>query len=152
MLLFSCWISTLPLNKKGIILHPNPISMVFEFSPGERLHQNICILIFHRNVLKQHDLPLHTISDMMISDIYMLRSIMKHGINREFNATMIITMNHCRILMRTKQTDQDLPHPESLTCSLTCCHVFCFCWTEFHESFFPAVPGNCCRSNAKYPP
>ena len=73
--------STLPLNKKGIILHPNPISMIFEFSPGEHLRQNVCILIFHRNVLKQHDHPLHTISKMMISDIYMVRSIMKHKIN-----------------------------------------------------------------------
>ena len=88
--------STLPLNKKGIILHPNPVSMIFKFAPGERLHQNVCILIFHRNVLKQHDLPLHTISDMMIPDIYMLRSIMKHRIKREFNATLIITMNRCQ--------------------------------------------------------
>ena len=73
--------STLPLNKKGIILHPSPISMIFEFSPGERLCQNVYILIFRRNVLKKHDLPLHTIFDMMIPDIYMLRSIMKHMIN-----------------------------------------------------------------------
>jgi hypothetical protein len=89
--------STLPLNKKGIILHPNPVSMIFEFSPGERLRQNACILIFRRNVLKQHDLLLHTIFEMMIPDIYMLIFVMKHGINREFNETLIITINHCRI-------------------------------------------------------
>ena len=75
----------------------DPASMVFEFSPGERLRQNVCILILRRNVLKQHDLPLHTISDMMIPDINMFRSIMKHRINPEFNATLIITMYHCRI-------------------------------------------------------
>ena len=34
--------------------------MVFEFSLGERLRQNFCILIFRKNVLKQHDLSLHT--------------------------------------------------------------------------------------------
>jgi hypothetical protein len=89
--------STLPLNKKVIILYPNPVSVIFEFSPGERLRQNVCILIFHRNVLKKHDLQLHTISEMMIPDIYMLRSVMKHKINREFNETLIITINHCRI-------------------------------------------------------
>ena len=73
--------STLPLNKKGIILHPNSVSMIFKFTPGERLCQNVCILIFCRNVLKKHDLSLHTISEMMIPDIYMLRSVMKHRIN-----------------------------------------------------------------------
>ena len=89
--------STLPLNKKGIIFHPNPVSMIFKFSPGEHLRQNVYILIFHRNVLKQHDILLHTISEMMILDIYMLISVMKHRINREFNATLIITINHYRI-------------------------------------------------------
>ena len=44
---YSFWISTLPLNKKGIILHPDIVSMVFEFSPGERFRQNIYILIFY---------------------------------------------------------------------------------------------------------
>jgi hypothetical protein len=87
--------STLPLNKKCIILHPNPVSMIFEFSPGECLRQNVGILISRRNVLKQHDIFLHTTSEMMIPDIYMLRYVMKHMINREFNATMIITINHC---------------------------------------------------------
>ena len=52
---------------------------------------------------------------MMILDIYMLRSIMKHMINREFNATLIITMNHCWIHLRTKQTNQYFSHPDSLT-------------------------------------
>ena len=89
--------STLPLNKKGIILHPNLVSMIFKFAPGERLRRNVCILIFHRNVLKKQDLMLHTISEMMIPSIYMLRSVMKHKINREFNATLIITISHCRI-------------------------------------------------------
>ena len=70
------------------MLHPDPTSMVFEFSRGEHLRQNICILILCRNVLKQHDLPLHTIFDIMILDIYMLRSIMKYWINREYNATL----------------------------------------------------------------
>jgi hypothetical protein len=89
--------STLPLNKKGIILYPNPVSMIFEFSPGECLHQNVRILIFHRNVLKQHDISLHTISEIMIPNIYMLRSVMKYKINPDFNATLIITINHCQI-------------------------------------------------------
>ena len=149
MLKFSCWISTLHLNKKGIILHP---SIIFKFTPGERLRQNSFILIFRRNVLKQHYPSLHTISEMMVPDIYMLGPIMKHKINREFNATLIITTKHCLIHLRTKQTNQDLSHPDSLTCSLTCCHVFFFCWTECHGSLLPTVPGNYCRSNAKDPP
>ena len=64
---------------------------------GQRLLLNICIMIFRRNVLKQYDIPLHTISDMMISDINMFRYIMKHKINLEFNGTLIITMYHCMI-------------------------------------------------------
>ena len=86
-----------PSQQERDYLPPDPTSMVFEFSLGERLCQNIYILIFRRNVLKQHDPPLYTISKMMVLDIYMLRSIMKHKINRYFNATLIITMNHCQI-------------------------------------------------------
>ena len=81
---------------------PDPASMVFEFAPGECLHQNIYILIFRKNLLKQHDLPLQTISDMMILDINMFRSIMKHRINREFNATLIITIYLIRIYAGTQ--------------------------------------------------
>ena len=64
---YSCWISTLPLKKKGIILHTDPVSMVFEFSPRECLRQNIFIMIFRGNVLKQHDPSLHTIFEIMVS-------------------------------------------------------------------------------------
>ena len=106
--------------------HLNPTFMVFEFSPGERLRQNICITIFCGNVLKQHDPSLRTISEMMVPDIYMLGPIMKHKINREFNATLIIIKNHCRIHLGTKQTNQDISHPDSLTFNLICCHVFRF--------------------------
>ena len=79
--------------------------MVFEFSPGEHLRQNIFILIFHGNVLKQPYSSLHLIFEMMVPDIYVLGPIMKHRINREFNATLIITMKHFRIHLRTKQTN-----------------------------------------------
>ena len=150
VLKFSCWISTLPLNKKGIILHPNLVYMVFEFAPSEHLCQNICILIFCGNVLKQHYSSLHTISEMMVPNIYVFGPIMKHKINREFNATPIIIMYHCRIHLRTKQTNQDISHLDSLTCSLTCCHVLCFHWNECHRSLFPIVKINSCRPDTKY--
>ena len=69
--------------------------MLFEFAPGEHLRQNIYIQIFYGNVLKQNYPSLNTISKMIVPYIYMLVPIMKHNINQEFNATLIITMNHC---------------------------------------------------------
>ena len=60
---------------------------------------------------------------MMISDINMLGLIMKNWILREFDKTLIIIVNHCQIDLLTNQTNQDLPHPNGLTCCLTCIHV-----------------------------
>ena len=99
---------------------PDPLSMVFEFSPSEYLRQIIYILIFHGNLLKEHASAMHAIFEFVVPDVYVVGPIMKHYINREFNATLVITMYHFRIHLRTKQTNQDLSHPDSLTCSLTC--------------------------------
>ena len=51
--------------------------MVFKFAPSECLRQNMCILIFRGNVLKQYYSPLHTIFEMVVLDIYVLGLIMK---------------------------------------------------------------------------
>ena len=64
-------------------------------------------------------MPLHTISEMVILDINMLGPVMKKLINQEFDATLVITMYHCRIHLLTKQTNKYLPHPDGLTCRLT---------------------------------
>ena len=60
---------------------------------------------------------------MVVLDVYMLGPIMEYQINREFNATLVITMYHRQIHLMTKQTNQNIPHPYGITCILTGCHV-----------------------------
>ena len=141
--------STLPLSKIWIICNPYPASVEFELAPGERLRQDVGILILRGNIWKHHDSPLNTISDMMVPDVDVFGPIMKYWISRELNAALVITVDHCRLQMQPEQTCEDLPHPNSLACSQTCCHVLGLCWTECHGSLLPAVPGNCCRPNAE---
>jgi len=50
-----------------------------------------------RNVLQQHDSPLHKISLMVILDVDMLGPIMINWILIEFDATLIVIVKHYRI-------------------------------------------------------
>ena len=47
---------------------------------------------------------MNTISEMVVLDVYVLGPIMEYWINQEFNSTLVITMYHSRIHLRTKQT------------------------------------------------
>ena len=88
---------------------------------------------------------------MVVPDVYVLGPVMEYLINRDFNATLVITMYHSRIHLRTKQTNQDLSHLDGLTCNFTCFHALCLGWTECHRSLLPVVPRNSFRSYAKDP-
>ncbi|MCY6488249.1 hypothetical protein, partial [Actinobacillus pleuropneumoniae] len=59
--------------------------------------------------------------------IYMCGLIMKNWIFRELDTTLIIIVKQIWIHLLTKQTNQKLPHPDGLTCCLTCSHVFSLC-------------------------
>jgi hypothetical protein len=94
--------STLPLTEEGV---PHQAHLVFEkdmFAPWQGLGENICNLIICRNVLKLNDPSLNPISDEVVSDLNMLRPVMKHWILREFYATLIITMNQGRSHLLSK--------------------------------------------------
>ena len=88
--------------------------MVFEFSFSHHLHQDVCILILHGNVLQQHNVPLNAISEMVVTDINMLGPVMEYRINWEFYATLVITMYHRRIHLMNKQTNKYIPHQDGL--------------------------------------
>ena len=86
---------------------------------------------------------------MMIPDINVLGLVMKYQILREFNATMIITIYHCRIHLLTEKTHKYFPHPYGLTCFLTCNHVFNLCWAEWYKPLILVVPWNSCGPNTE---
>ena len=59
-------------------------------------------MLFCRNVLQSHNTSLDPVFDEVIFDLYMLEFVIKHKIFRELNVTLIITMNHRGIQLKTK--------------------------------------------------
>ena len=60
----------------------------------QELSQYIYNLLICRNVLKNHCSLLDPVSDEVVPDINMPGTIMEHWILREFETTMIVTVNH----------------------------------------------------------
>jgi hypothetical protein len=94
--------STLPLTEEGVPHQAHLVSEKDMLAPWQGLGENICNLIICRNVLKLNDPSLNPISDEVVSDLDMLRPVMKHWILREFYATLIITMNQGRSHLLSK--------------------------------------------------
>jgi hypothetical protein len=74
--------------------HKLPFDQIFR--------EDVYNLLICRNVLKLHNSSLNIVPDEVIPDINMLRLVMEHWILREFNATLIITMNGDRLQLLAK--------------------------------------------------
>ena len=58
-----------------------------------------------QNIQQQHDPPNHTVLKIVISDINVLGPVIKNWILREFDTTLIITIDHSWIHPLIKQTN-----------------------------------------------
>ena len=70
-------------------------------------------------------LPLNPVSDEMVPYLDMFRPVVEYWILREFDATLIITVNRSRPQLSTKQSNQQLAKLDGLTTGLTNRHVLC---------------------------
>ena len=59
----------------------------------EGLGKDINYLVISRNILQLQRSSLNPVSDEVVLDLDVLRSIVKHRILRELDATLIITIN-----------------------------------------------------------
>ena len=72
----------------------------------EGLGKDINYLVISRYILQLYGSSLNPISDEVVPDLDVLRSIMKQGILKELNATLIIAIDDCRSQRSTKQPHQ----------------------------------------------
>ena len=89
----------------------------------QRLRENVSYLLIYRNILQLFNPSLNIIFDKVISNLYMLRPIMKYRILKELNATLIIILYNCGTRLHIKQIHHQLAKPQGLTTSLTGCHI-----------------------------
>ena len=91
------------------------------------LAENICHLVISRHICQPNCTSLNPVSDKMAPDLDMFRLVVKYQILREFDTTLIITVNRSRSQLSTKQCDQQLAKLDGLTTGLTSRHVLCLC-------------------------
>ena len=72
----------------------------------EGLGKDISYLVISRYIRQLHGSSLSPISDEVVPDLDVLRLIMKYGILRELNATLIIAIDDRRSQLSTKQSHQ----------------------------------------------
>jgi hypothetical protein len=94
--------STLPLIEENVSHQAHIIFEIDMLSPWQGLGENFFHLLINRNIMKLNHPTLNPVSNEMILDLNVLRPIMKHWILREFDTTMIITVNECRRQLLTK--------------------------------------------------
>ena len=97
---------TLPLSEEGILHHSKLVSKEDELSLDQGLGENVCQLLLCRNILNLNCSLLHYVPDEMVSNLNMLRPVVRHWILREFDATLVITVDHCRLKLLTKQSSE----------------------------------------------
>jgi hypothetical protein len=86
--------STLPLIEESVLHHSHLVSEVDMLAPWKKLHKNVCNFLISRYVLKLNCPFLNSITDEVVSDLYVLRPVIKDWIVIEFDTTLIITVNH----------------------------------------------------------
>jgi hypothetical protein len=84
---------TLPLSKEGIIHHSKLVSEEDELSLYQGLGENVYQLLICRNILELDYSLQHPVSDEVVSNLNVLRPIVKHWILREFDATLVIRVD-----------------------------------------------------------
>ena len=118
---------TLPLTEESVghNSHHAPEANMLALRHG--LGENICHLVISRHICQSNCTSLNPVSDKMVPDLDMLRPVVKYRILREFDTTLIITIDRSRPQLLTKQSDQQLAKPNGLTTGLTSLHVLRLC-------------------------
>jgi hypothetical protein len=122
--------STLLLTEEGVSHQAHLVSEVDMFAPWQGLGENICNLVVCRYILQLNCASLNPITNEVVPDLNVLRSVMKHWSLREFYATLIITVNDGRWHLQTKQTDQCLTKPNGVATGLIGRHILCLGRTQ----------------------
>ena len=87
-------ILTLPLTEESVLHHSYLVSKIDMLAPWKRLRENVRHLLISRYILKLHCSLLNPITYEVIFDLYVFSPVMKYWILREFNATLLIAINH----------------------------------------------------------
>ena len=72
----------------------------------EGLGKDISYLVISRYILQLYRSSLYPVSDEVVHDLDVLQPIMKHGILKELDATLIIAIYDSRSQLSTKQAHQ----------------------------------------------
>ena len=78
---------------KWIFNHTQLFSELSELNSSQSFSDNIYCLFAYGNVLELYCPTLNTVSDKMTPDVNMFGPIMKYRIFREFDTTLIVTVN-----------------------------------------------------------
>ena len=81
----------LPLSREVLSDNTKLVSEVLKLHTRQRLGQHICNLLICANILELYNSPLHHITNVVISDVYVLRLIMEHWVICYLYATLVIT-------------------------------------------------------------
>ena len=72
-------------------------SEILYFQPYKRLGENVNILLINADINQLDNNSLDHVSYVVVRSLDVLRSIVEHRICREFDTTLIVTMNHSGI-------------------------------------------------------
>jgi hypothetical protein len=70
---------------------------ILKLGLGKWFGEDIYNLFMSRKILHMNCLPLHHVSDIVILDFNVFRSVMKHWVLGELYTTLVITVNSSRI-------------------------------------------------------
>jgi hypothetical protein len=83
--------TSLPLSREVLSDNTKLVLEVLKLHTRQRLGQYICNLVICANILELYSSPLHHITNVVISDLYVLRLIMEHWVLRHLYTTLVIT-------------------------------------------------------------
>ena len=93
---------TLPLTEESVGHNSHHALEANMLAFRQGFGENICHLVISRHVCQSNCTSLTPISDKMVPDLDMFRPIMKYQILREFNTTLIVTVNRSWPQLSTK--------------------------------------------------
>jgi hypothetical protein len=84
---------TLPHTEENVTHHSKLVPEKYKLFSAQFLGEYVCNMLLCRYVLYLHNSYLNIVMDEVITNLDMLRPVMKNWILQDFNATLIITVN-----------------------------------------------------------
>ena len=107
--------STLPPSEEGVLYHPQLLSKVHKLSLRQSFGEDVRNLLIYEDILELHSPSLNNVPNEVVLDLNVLGPVMKYWILREFDATLIITVNDCQVQLLIKYPCGHLVKPYGLT-------------------------------------